>query len=67
MKNKDLEILGEFVVNGKDMMVVRTNGAAHVIEAKEYRHIWGRRNDKRWNNTDWNMINNRAITEKMAS
>ena len=66
MGNKDLEILGEFVVDGKDMMVVRTNGAAHVIEAKEYRHIWGRRNNERWDNVNWEIINNRAI-DKIAS
>lgn len=45
----DREIIGEFITNGKYMVVVMFNGNAHVMEMDEWKVIWGRNHPERWN------------------
>ena len=45
----DREIIGDFITNGKYMVVVMLNGNAHVMEKEEWMSIWGRNHPEKWN------------------
>lgn len=61
----DREVIGDFITNGKYMVVVLINGNAHVMEKEEWMSIWGRNHMDRWLNPRKNK-NRRNKKSKMA-
>lgn len=49
------KVISEFCCRGKQMVTVRIGSAAHVMSLEEWRKIYGRNHQGKWEtNVDWN-------------
>ncbi len=44
------ELIKEFECNGKEMVIVKTSGAAHVMDKEEWKKVFGQWYPERWKN-----------------
>lgn len=53
--NDEYKVIKEFECHGKQMVTVRIGSAAHVMSQEEWRKVYGRNHQDRWNTkVDWN-------------
>lgn len=53
--NDEYEVIKEFECHGKQMVTVRIGSAAHVMSLEEWRKIYDRNHQGKWEtNVDWN-------------
>ena len=53
--NEEYNVIKEFVCHGKRMVIVRIGNAAHVMSLEEWRKIYGRNHQEKWEiKVDWN-------------
>lgn len=53
--NDEYKVIKEFEYHGKPMVTVRIGNAAHVMSQEEWRKVYGRNHQDRWNTkVDWN-------------
>lgn len=44
------ELIKEFECNGKEMIIVKTKGATHVMDKEEWKRVFGKWHPERWEN-----------------
>jgi len=42
------KLIKEFECNGKEMVIVKVNGAAHVMDKEEWKKVFGKWHPERW-------------------
>lgn len=53
--HNEYEVIKEFECHGKSMVTVRIGSAVHVMSQEEWRKVYGRNHQDRWNTkVDWN-------------
>lgn len=53
--NDEYKVIKEFECHGEPMVTVRIGSAAHVMNQEEWRKVYGRNHQDRWNTkVDWN-------------
>ncbi len=50
----DYKLIKEFECNGKEMVIVKTNCAAHVMDKEEWKKVYGRWHPERWKDGEVN-------------
>lgn len=46
------ELVKEFECNGKEMVIVKISGAAHVMDKEEWKKVFGKWYPERWKNRE---------------
>lgn len=46
----DYKVIREFECNGKEMVIVKTSGAAHVMDKEEWKKVFGQWHPEKWKN-----------------
>ncbi len=55
------ELIKEFKCNGKEMVIVKLSGAAHVMDKEEWKKVFGKWHPERWENGKQAKENHREI------
>lgn len=63
--NNEYKVIKEFECHGKQMVTVRIGSAAHVMSQEEWRKVYGRNHQDRWNTkVNWNRFVSREKYNK---
>lgn len=58
--NGEYEVIKEFECHGKQMVTVRVGNVAHVMNMEEWRKVYGRNHQEKWQTkVDWNRFSPR--------
>lgn len=61
----EYKVISEFYCCGKMMVTIRNGSAAHVMSQEEWRKVYGRNHQDRWNTkVDWNRFVSREKYNK---
>ncbi len=61
----DYKVIREFECNGKEMVIVKTSGAAHVMDKEEWKKVFNKWHSDRWENGNHVKLN-RKKSKKTA-